>query len=456
MTAKKKVPARLTNKQVAEMVAPQVRSEKTLWYIPLEAYQSRYTLQLSDWNTRVFDSLDLDYRVLMPRTDVIRGHTGDIKVGQVLDAYGRSIWCLAQTEELMKAMRGGYINNKSVIFFEDMFHPGIEALAYAMCQIPHKDKPRIYVRCLAQSIDPDDFVHVTKMANWMRHYEEMVCSFVDGILVASEEMIAHFTIAGWKAKTYVTGLPFGKQEVLERVKRKLTPWHKRAPRVVFAARTDREKQPGFFLKIRDAYMHRYGNKIDDKEIEWAFLMGKALTSNEESIERMLTVEASYGRIALKENLTKNEYYKTLNNSRVLVNCGLQDWVSNTVSEADTLGCNVLYPAYRSFPEAFANDHTRLYVPWSIDDAVTKLHRLLLKPHPFQGFISDYQNATVLRSLIAMKLVDSLDDEDDEQFGATANFGVFPTNTEYRAHVSLPKYILPEMSPKDRHYWNYTR
>ena len=43
-----------------------------------------------------------------------------------------------------------------------------------------------------------------------------------------------------------------------------------------------------------------------------------------------------GTLKIYENLKKDEYYKILADSRVLFNCALQDWVSNTVSEADAL------------------------------------------------------------------------------------------------------------------------
>jgi hypothetical protein len=84
------------------------------------------------------------------------------------------------------------------------------------------------------------------------------------------------------------------------------------------------------------------------------------------------------------------------------NCALQDWVSNTVSEADSLGCNVLYPAYRSFPETFANDHSRLYVPWSIEDALNKLEILLTWQHPRMGQISNRNDGTIDRVLDIMQ------------------------------------------------------
>ena len=102
-----------------------------------------------------------------------------------------------------------------------------------------------------------------------------------------------------------------------------------------------------------------------------------------------------------KDLKKNDYYNILNDSRVLFNCALQDWVSNTVSEADALGCNVLYPAYRSFPEVFANDAERMYVPWSQEDAIEKMLKLSWKPIN-QGVISDWTDGTIDRMIDIME------------------------------------------------------
>jgi hypothetical protein len=103
-----------------------------------------------------------------------------------------------------------------------------------------------------------------------------------------------------------------------------------------------------------------------------------------------------GLLKVHEDLDKNQYYELLNDTRVLFNCALQDWVSNTVSEADALGANVLYPAYRSFPETFANDYTRMYAPWSVEDAAIKLYNMLHQPHRNQGKISDWTDGTIDR------------------------------------------------------------
>jgi glycosyltransferase involved in cell wall biosynthesis len=299
---------------------------------------------------------------------------------------------MSQMMNLVKLMKEGKVTNEDVIYFEDMFQPGIESLPYILDQIPSSLRPRIFVRCLAQSIDPDDFVHVWGMAKWMGLYEQMVNEFVDGVLATNEEMVAHMRIAGWTSPIYnISGLAFGKEEVLERVNGKTKSFNQRRMRVVFAARWDQEKQPDFFMDVIEEYNRRHPNTV-----EFVLCSGGKLRSNNDSYMKRTRKLEEENKLTIYEDLDKNSYYEILNDSRVLFNCALQDWVSNTVSEADTLGCNVLYPAYRSFPETFANDHERLYIPWSVEDAVNKLETLIKKPHINMGKISDYTDKTIDR------------------------------------------------------------
>jgi glycosyltransferase involved in cell wall biosynthesis len=364
---------------------------RKLYYMGLESYEARYTLQLTEWNRRVFERRGLDV-VYVPGTTI--DNTQSISVGQVLDAHGRSYFSMSQMMNLVQLMKNGEVTAEDVIYFEDMFQPGIESLPYIMDQIPAEQRPRIYVRCLAQAIDPDDFVHVWGMAGWMSTYEKMVNHFVTGVLATNEEMVAHMRIAGWTAPIYnISGLAFGKAEVLERIGGvdNIRPFEDRPRCVGFAARFDQEKQPGFFMDLIDMF-HDQG----PVGVEFCIYSGGPLRSNNaEYVTRAREMEAA-GKLKIYDNISKNEYYAHLNNTRVLFNCALQDWVSNTVSEADTLGCNVLYPAYRSFPETFANDPNRLYIPWSIDDAYHKMQNLLRDTHHNMGLISDWNNATVDR------------------------------------------------------------
>ena len=367
---------------------------RKLFYMGLESYESRYTLQLTEWNRRVFDRRGLDV-VYVPGETI--DDTKSISVGQVLDAHGRSYFGMSQIMNLVQMMRNGECTGEDVVYFEDMFQPGIESLPYIMDQIPEDQRPHVYVRCLAQAIDPDDFVHVWGMSKWMGLYEKMVCEFAT-VLATNEEMVAHMKIAGYEAPIYnISGLAFGKEEVQERLGERIKPFQERSNRIVFSARFDQEKQPDFFMDLVERYSAQYPGKQT-----FAILQGGPLRSNDQKyIDRARELEAR-GILEIHENLQKHEYYKILNDSRVLFNCALQDWVSNTVSEADALGCNVLYPAYRSFPETFANDPDRLYIPWSIDDAECKLTGLLEEPHHNMGLISDHTDGTIHRIVDIMQ------------------------------------------------------
>jgi hypothetical protein len=365
---------------------------RKLGYVCLEKYEGRYTLQLQEWNEQAFKRRGIDYVIIDGET---LDNSKSIVTGQVLDAHGRSYFSLTQMANLVKMLKQGEFTSEDVLYFEDMYTPGIESLPYIFDQIPKEYRPKIAVRCLAQSIDPDDFVHVWGMQKWMGLYEKMVDSFADIILASNEEMAMHMKVAGWEAPIYnISGLAFGKAEVRSRVDGELKPFEDRAMRVGFAARTDAEKQPHFYLDLIKAW----NDNFHLPKVEFAIFSGSQLRGNDqESIDRIREFE-SRGLIKVYDNLEKNEYYALLNDTRVLFNCALQDWVSNTVSEADTLGANVLYPAYRSFPETFANDKDRLYIPWSMEDAMTKLNTLLNKPHPNMGRISDWTDGTIDRIL----------------------------------------------------------
>ena len=366
---------------------------RKLFYMGLESYEARYTLQLQDWNERVFKLRGIDY-------ELITGQelTTDKKIvtGSVLDAHGRTYYSLSQTMNLIKLMKEGKVTNEDVIFYEDMYTPGIESLPYILEQVPAAFRPKVYVRCLAQSIDPDDFVNREGMAHWMRKFEQMVDEFVDGILVASEEMVAHLRIAGMKAPIYVTGLPFGKDEVRSRIPAG-KPILDRTLRVGFAARWDDEKQPDFYMDLAELMYETH------PKIECAVFCGhpELKSNNPRYVERARKLEYSgnFANFKVYTGLKKNDYYTLLADSVVLFNCALQDWVSNTVSEADTFGTLTLYPAYRSFPEVFANNEKNMYIPWSIRDAADRLALMFANPEEYEtGAVSDWQNGTIDRTL----------------------------------------------------------
>jgi glycosyltransferase involved in cell wall biosynthesis len=394
-----------------------------IFHMSLESYEERYTLQLTEWNKRVFDRRGLNV-VYVPGETL--DNSKKIVVGQVLDAHGRSYFAMSQMMNLVRMMQQGLVTSEDVVYFEDMFSPGFESLGYIITQVPENLRPRIFVRCLAQTIDPDDFVHVWGMQKWMSDYERMVNEIVSiskgAVLASNEEMVAHMKVAGWTANIYnISGLAFGKQEVRERAGNNLVPFDQRKLRVCFASRWDQEKNPDFYLQlIKDWYAR------DDRMWypEFAIFTGGTLRSNKQEFVDMARELEKKGHLKIYENLTKDEYYRLLVDSRVLINTALQDWTSNTVSEADALGCNVLFPAYRSFPEVFANDHERMYIPWSLEDLTVKLVKLLLNPHKDIGKISDWTDTTIDR------ICDIIEGKGEQWLRMS---------TDYRKHTKENKY-----------------
>lgn len=385
-----------------------------LYYMGLEPYEGRYTLQLQHWSEEVFKRRGVEYEVIHGE---LLDSSKSIVTGQVLDAHGRSYYSLTQMAKLVAKMKAGEITWEDTIFFEDMFTPGMEVLPYIMDQTTPEYCPNIWVRCLAQTIDPDDFLHVWHMEEWMSKYEHMVNVFVKGVLASNEEMVAHMKIAGWNVPIYnISGLAFSKEEVQSRVPVR-KDFHDRKRRVCFAARFDQEKQPNFYMDMIERLKPYH-------DIEFCVLSGGPLRSNDELILQRARELEQRGMLTIHENLKKNEYYELLADSRVLFNCALQDWVSNTASEADALGTNCLYPAYRSFPETFANDAECLYIPWSTVDADTKLIKMLNKPRENLGKLSDWTSGTIDRCLDIM-----LDDSSQWYRGGI----------RYRNHVTESKY-----------------
>lgn len=371
-----------------------------LFYFCLEPLKARYTWQLRDWAQTAFNKAGIDY-------EIINGSNinaaGDIVTGSVLDAHGRCYWALTQTAELVKLMQQGQLTSNDVILVEDMFHPGLESLAYIYCQTDSTQRPKIFVRCWAQSFDIDDFIHRTGMFDWMRKYEEMIDQFISGIFVANEELAANIRISGIKSPVYVVGLPFDSNEVRNRVGIDLKPIQDRKNRVVFASRWDEEKQPHFFLDIVESVCSQR------PDIEFTILSSHSVlkSSKQEFVDRAYQVANKYPNFVIRTGLSKEEYYQTLADSKILLNTALQDWIAFTNLEADALGVHTISPAYKGMPETFSNNVDHLYIPWSKESAINLIMSSIDKINNNQyqsfniGHLSAYCDNTIQRQIECM-------------------------------------------------------
>lgn len=346
-----------------------------LWYFPLEVVTARYTKQLClQWMPAAFDSCGIKWRPVfgMPTTQ-------DIRVGAVLDAVGRCQFAMSQVSEFLEQVHSGNVRDGDVVFLQDFWTPGIEALPYVLHQ--YGIKVRIYAMCHAQSVDEFDFTYA--MRHWMRAYELGLDAVLDGIFVASSIHRQQLKDAGFKAPIHVVGLAIDASTFPSL--QTLRPVDQRDPVVVFSSRFDHEKNPRFMMQVAERFLAEHP--------EWQWICttsASSIRSNDALVPAMLhRLSQQCARFRCKV-VSKELYYDVLRNARVQFNCASQDYVSWTLLEATLAGTDIAYPDVRSFPECVPSD--RRYRHLDVDDAVRLLHDLAtgnsLRQHPNIATICD--------------------------------------------------------------------
>lgn len=331
----------------------------TLYYCPLEAYKERYTMQLSapewGWLERNWKACGIPY----VRVEGDRPHEPqNINTGVALDAVGRTKMCFAQVTKLLELLPGMKFDD--VIYFDDFWHPGMEAIAYA-AQVMGRPVPKMYANLWAQSVDEFDFTY--PMRQWMRHYERGNAAVLSGIFVACpslKDKVVFGGIAG-PDDVHAVGHPFSSDEV----KSRMTFDAPREDKVVFSSRWDAEKNPLFFLCVVDEVLRRRPNT--------RFVVcssHRTLRSNREHLLRHLqrAIAKHKGKLLLKEGLTKEQYYAELTTAKIQINTADQDWISYVLLEASCAGCYPVYPYFRSFPEVFDFGPEYMYQRLHTDNA----------------------------------------------------------------------------------------
>jgi len=375
-----------------------------IFYLPIEAYQERYTELLMGWTTEAL--MGMCSRAPDRKLVVIEGGgrpKDGIQIGRVLDAHGRSIWCLTQTIRLLEMLQQEPATRDDILYIDDMFHPGYEALPYLFEQVGRENWPAVYVRNHAQSVDQHDFTF--PMRRWMRHYEQMVCRTATGVICASQCHREAMQIANWHAPIHVLGLPFNRDSV-RAIAGETQDREHRPARVMWASRWDSEKQPNIFLEMVERL---------SPQIEFVACTGsRELRGTDIEAVRWAERLERRGWLRIVRGATKKEYYGELAQCRAHFLSSLQDYVSYCLLDASALDVVSIAPAYKSFAEVLEADHDRLYIPWNLFDAETKLRAAVLQPLAFEsadiGRPADFHHGTLDRIVDLFEGYDISDDE----------------------------------------------
>lgn len=350
-----------------------------LFYFPLEPVKSRYTFQLSNfWMPESFKQFD--WNVITINGDELEEN--DIKIGHVLDSIGRSIYSISQIKNfLQNYLDKGLVKNNDIIFFQDFWTPGIEAIYYALDL--HNIKVRTYSMLHAQSVDEYDFMY--SMKNWCRNFELGIDKIHNsgGIFVGSTIHKEQLRQSGFESPIYVMSLPLDKNNI----KQTLSESFNKKKQVVFSSRLNGEKNPWFMFNVAKTFLDEY------KDWEWIITTSSKEFKSED--EKLLSHLKNYSivepRFKMISNLTKEEYYKILSESEIQFNSSLQDYVSWTMLEAVSFNCKLVYPNFRSFLECIL-DKNYLYDNFQIESVMKTFKKVIsLNLSTFQNIVVDMSN-----------------------------------------------------------------
>lgn len=275
-----------------------------IYNIPIEKYEERYTEQWSRWFPEAYKELGLDFINIEGEQLV-----DSVETGAVLDVYGTHYYKFTQLQKIMKMLRNGEIGDNDILFFHDLWFPGIEALQYIRNMTGKRFK--IWGILHAGTWDEHDFTFLNGMRNWGKHIEKGWLNFFDRVFLGSEfhkELISIYNDRNFSAELVVTGLPFDCDEV-DRTKPK-------EKIVVFPHRLDKEKNPDTFDWI--------AKQLKDRYPEWQFIKSKDVCK------------------------TKEEYFQLLGRSAIAVSFAEQETFGYAMLEAMANGCVPIVPNKLSY------------------------------------------------------------------------------------------------------------
>lgn len=353
----------------------------TLWYLPIEPYEERYTHQLDDWVTSKLEEKGIDYIKVNGKTP-----TNTIQHGQVLDAIGRPFWCLEQAKLLLQEINNGTVKRGDKIFTMDMWQFGIETIAYASQQLG-LDLEFYGFNC-AGSFEYYDFINLTGIGKWGQHLERAWFEFYTKVFFASEKLQNMALNAGMfsdKRKAVVTGLAFNSQYVLNVVgmpnnDKAFNSLHK-SKTVVFPHRYDFEKNPDVFCDVVE--------KFGGIGVNFVLTTGRKTLTGTANYLKAQSLE-SKGKLKIYSGLSKMDYYNLLLNSMIVFSSAKQDTIGNAILEAITLGCTPVVNTGVSYEEFLPYKY--LYTDGCVDEACDLILKYINKPSNAYSNIKRYDKS----------------------------------------------------------------
>lgn len=289
-------------------------------YVPLEHIDSRYTIHLDRDITQYLQSTDLEFIKIYPDQKPSR----PLPAGMFLDAPFTTKFKSLQLAEIADLFEKGTIQDGDVIFFSDIWFPGIESIAY-MC---HFTGIKVKIRGLLHAGSFTDTDEVRQFERWAKNFEDIIFDIVDQVYVASDFIKQDVCRKRFinPDKVHVTPFPL---DVMTLDLYKDVKDHQ--PIVVFNGRDHIEKQPWLWQKLQNKLTKKWYKNNPDVNCPFEFIWTQ------------------------KHQLDKTQYYALLAKSSVVVSFALQENFGFGVAEAAYLGCMPIVPNRLVYSELYTQD-----------------------------------------------------------------------------------------------------
>lgn len=310
--------------------------------IPIEPLEERYSIDWNNWFRESFVEHRINYVTIYGDNT-----SGKINSGSFLDVVETNVYKTSQLIQILKFIATTPKDEKVVLFFHDLWFPGLEAIAYIRDGLGLKNLK--ICGCLhAGSYDQWDFLNQKGMTPWAEYMETgWFNGIVDKIFVATDfhKRLLHNERSINLGKIEVTGFPFY-------LKPECTPNAElnRKRMIVFPHRLDKEKQPHLFDSMQQSC------SIDSEFSDVVWIKTKKIARN------------------------KSDYYMFLKSAQIALSFAQQETWGIAMQEATVCGAIPLCPDRLSYSEMYLSD----FLYNDLNDLWRKIHFFMsMDPSEYQ-------------------------------------------------------------------------
>jgi len=356
-----------------------------IYILELEPLKERYTYWWKDYIPKQITK--------NKKCHVISGEalTDKVETGTVLDAASTNYWKSSQLKQISQMFYEGKIKPGDDFLVCDIWFPGIEMLRYMeqLYNIPIK----IWGVWHAGSSTMNDFVE--PMHHWSRFFEIGFLNICNGIFVGSDYskksiidrllyMLPQSQTEEIASRIFPYGMPLDYNYLT-----KYTTKNKKK-QIIFPHRPDEEKNVHIWIALIGDLFART-DWFKDYNFVFSTSKEKYQSTSKWINGLLYSSMKNFDNIVICENLSKEQYYKLLAESEVMISTTSEENFGYCAVEALAVGTKVLLPNSFSHPEIVEENNMFLYNNYDeIEPKLTKLLSTKIVNYELSKMVEPYE------------------------------------------------------------------